>query len=108
VINGRKSYITNAGVADVLGFLSKSDGVSALFSWRRAHQGLRSPEENHVPDSAPSDKRAGLHRLPSPLGNLIGQEGRGMAAALPRYRPLGERELLVWHWERRKGPTTER
>jgi len=90
VINGRKSYITNAGVADVLGFLSKSDGGFSTFFVEKGTPGFEVTRREPRPGfrSIPINELAftGCHL---PLGNLIGQEGRGMAAALPTISAIG-------------------
>ena len=83
------TYITNADVADVLGFVAKSEGgFSALFvekgtpgyevTRREPRPGFRSIPVNELSFTDCHVSQA----------NLIGQEGRGMAAALPTpYRP---------------------
>ena len=90
VINGRKSYITNAGVADVLGVVAKTNGgFSAFFvdkdtpgfevTRREPRAGFRSISVNEL----------AFTNCHIPQTNLIGQEGRGMAAALPTISAIG-------------------
>ena len=54
VVNGRKSYITNADVADVLGFVARAKEASALCSWRKGRRDMRLLGESRVRDSDPS------------------------------------------------------
>ena len=90
VINGRKSYITNAGVADVLGFLAKSDGGFSTLFVEKGTPGFEVTRREPRPGfrSIPINELAftGCH---IPSANLIGQEGRGMAAALPTISAIG-------------------
>ena len=89
-VNGRKTYITNADVADVLGFVARSEGGFSAFFVEKGTPGFEVTRR---------EPRAGFRSIPVnelsftdcqvPQANLIGQEGRGMAAALPTISVIG-------------------
>ncbi len=90
LINGRKSYISLAGVADVAGFLAKSgDGFSVFLvekdnpgfevTRRETRLGLRSfPVDEFVLTNC---------RLPG--DSLVGTEGRGLGTAITAISVIG-------------------
>ena len=90
VVNGRKTYITNADVADLLGFVARSEGGFSAFFVEKGTPGFEVTRR---------EPRAGFRCIPVnelsftdchvPPANLIGQEGRGMAAALPTISAIG-------------------
>lgn len=90
VVNGRKTYITNADVADLLGFVARSDGGFSAFFVDKGTPGFEVTRR---------EPRPGFRCIPVnelsftdchvPRANLIGQEGRGMAAALPTISAIG-------------------
>ncbi len=90
VVNGRKAYISLASVADVIGFLAKTgEGSSLLFvetatpgfeiTRRESQLGLRSFPVNEFV----------LTNCRLPKENLVGQEGRGLGAAITTISVIG-------------------
>ncbi len=90
VVNGRKTYISLAGVADVIGFLAKTgEGLSVFFvekgtpgsevTRREAQLGFRSFPVNEV---VFTNCRVSKE-------NLIGQEGRGIGVAITAISVMG-------------------
>ncbi len=90
VVNGRKTYITNADVADLLGFVARSEGGFSAFVVERGMPGYevtrREPRPGFrcIPVNELSFTDCHVSRA-----NLIGQEGRGLAAALPTISAIG-------------------
>jgi alkylation response protein AidB-like acyl-CoA dehydrogenase len=88
VINGTKMWCTNASIAEYIITLARTDAAG----------GSRSLSQILVPTDAPgltigpAEKKMGLHGSPThavtyedvrvPLGNLIGEEGRGLQQTL--------------------------
>lgn len=90
VVNGRKTFITMAQVADVMGFLAKSgDGFSAFY----VEKGTPGFEVTR------REPRPGVRAVPVselaftnchiPKENLVGQDGRGLAAAIATVGTIG-------------------
>jgi len=90
VVNGRKAYISHAGVADVIGFLAKTGDAYSLFLVERGTPGFEITRR---------ETRLGLKSVPVnefvltdcrlAKENLIGQEGRGLIAALAAISVAG-------------------
>ncbi len=90
VVNGRKTYITNADVADQMGFVARTEGGFSAFFVEKGTAGFEVTRR---------EPRPGFRCIPVnelsftdchvPSANLIGQEGRGLAAALPTISAIG-------------------
>ncbi len=90
VVNGRKSYITNAEVADVLGFVAKSNGGFSAFFVEKGTPGFEvTRREPRAGFRSISVNELAFTECHVPQANLIGPEGRGMAAALPTISAIG-------------------
>jgi alkylation response protein AidB-like acyl-CoA dehydrogenase len=97
VLNGRKAWITNAGVSDLYTVFAKTDpaaghrGISA-FVVESGFPGFSVGKLEHKLGvrGSPTGEIL-LDDVPVPAGNLIGEEGRGFhyaMAALDRSRPI--------------------
>jgi butyryl-CoA dehydrogenase len=90
VINGRKSYISHVGVADVIGLTAKTGDRASVFivekntpgfevTRREARLGLRATPVNEFV----------LNNCKLPKENLVGEEGRGLSAAITAISVMG-------------------
>ncbi|MBI2854658.1 MAG: acyl-CoA dehydrogenase family protein [Chloroflexi bacterium] len=90
VVNGRKSFITNVEVADTLGFVAKTGDSFSVFFVEKGTKGYEVTRR---------EPRPGLRCMPVnelvfsnckiPKGNLVGEEGRGMAIAITTISVIG-------------------
>lgn len=90
VVNGRKVFITLAGVSDIVFFVAKTGDRFSLFVVEKGAPGFDTPRR---------ESRLGLRSTPVgeltftncriPKQNLVGQEGRGMGLALAGIGAMG-------------------
>ncbi len=90
ILNGRKTYISLAEVAGVLGFLAKSGEGFSVFIVEKGTPGYEITRR---------EKRMGLRTVPVnefvltncrlPKQNLVGQDGKGMGAAITSISVIG-------------------
>lgn len=90
VVNGRKTFITNAEVADIMGFLAKTGDSFSAFLVEKGTPGFQITRR---------EPRPGFRCIPVnelsftncriPKANLLGQEGRGMPTAITTISSVG-------------------
>lgn len=90
VINGRKIFITLAGMADVVMILAKTDSKYSAFLMEKGTPGYTLPcRKMHVGFQALPVNELVFSNCYVPREQLIGQEGRGMGAALTTIVEMG-------------------
>ena len=90
VVNGRKTYISHADVADVIGFLAKTGDSFSVFLVEKDTPGFEVTRRETRPGlrSVPLNEFV-LTNCQLPKENLVGQEGRGMGAAITTISVIG-------------------
>jgi alkylation response protein AidB-like acyl-CoA dehydrogenase len=83
ILNGQKQFITNAGIADTFVTFAKVDGKFTSFIVEKAFEGVSLDEEENKMGMKGSSTRAVIYTdVKVPVGNLIGEVGRGHIVAL--------------------------
>ena len=90
VVNGRKAYISHAGIADVVGFVAKTGERTSLFTVDKGTPGFEITRR---------EARLGLGATPVnefvftncdlPKASLVGEEGKGLSMALTTISAIG-------------------
>jgi alkylation response protein AidB-like acyl-CoA dehydrogenase len=90
VINGRKTYISHAGVAGITGFLAKTDAGLTVFLVEKGTPGFEVTRR---------EARLGLHSVPVnefvlnncrlPKENILGAEGKGIGMVITSISVMG-------------------
>ncbi|MBI4295420.1 MAG: acyl-CoA dehydrogenase family protein [Chloroflexi bacterium] len=90
IVNGRKTFITSAQVADVLGFVARTGDSFSAFLMEKGTPGFEVTRREPRPGirCIPVNELA-FTNCPLPKENLIGQEGRGLAAAITAISVIG-------------------
>ncbi len=84
ILNGSKMFITNAGFADVFSVYAKIDGEHfSAFIVEKDTPGLSTgPEEHKMGIKGSSTRELLLDNATIPIGNLLGEAGKGHKVAL--------------------------
>jgi butyryl-CoA dehydrogenase len=90
MVNGRKTYISLAGVADAVGFLAKTGDSFSIFFVEKGTPGFEiTRREAQIGFRSLPISEIVLTNCRLSKENLIGQEGRGMGAALTAISVMG-------------------
>jgi len=90
IINGRKVFITLGAVADICCFLAKTDDTFSAFFVEKGTPGYKiGKRESHAGMRCIPVNELTFKDCRIPQSNLLGQEGRGMVAALTVIASIG-------------------
>jgi len=90
IVNGRKTYISHADVADVMGFLAKTGDAYSLFLVEKGAPGFEiTRRETRLGLKSVPVSEFALTNCRLAKENLIGQEGRGLVAAISAISVVG-------------------
>jgi butyryl-CoA dehydrogenase len=90
VVNGRKSYISHVGVADIIGLTAKTGDRASIFIVEKNTPGFEvTRRESRLGLRATPVNEFVLTNCKLPKGNLVGEEGRGLSAAITAISVMG-------------------
>jgi len=90
VVNGRKAYISHAGIADVIGFVAKTGDRASLFIVDKDTPGLEiTRRETRLGLKATPVNEFVFTNCKLKKENLVGEEGRGLGMAITTISVIG-------------------